>query len=267
MSRPKQLIAQIWPRVAIIAAILLVWWIVYATEVYDRVLLPSPASVWEAFTANLTGTGGLLEAAERSVLRLAIGMAAAVAVGTLIGLWVASSKVVQRSVGSLMVGLQALPSISWLPLALLWFGLTESAILFVVIVGAFPAVAIATASSVRLVPPILIRAGRTLGAGGWELYRNVVLPAAVPGYVAGLQQAWAIAWRALMAGELLVTGARGLGHLIVNSPAPFDADASFDTALVLAAMAVIMLIGVAIDWLITIFDRRIRARRGLLVSA
>jgi NitT/TauT family transport system permease protein len=168
---------------------------------------------------------------------------------------------VQRSVGSLMVGLQALPSIAWLPLAILWFGLNERAVLFVVVIGAVPAVAIATAASVRLVPPNLVRAARTLGARGSVLYGNVILPAAVPGYIAGLQQAWAIAWRALLAAELVVQGARGLGHLISQS------GAELDTPLVLAAMIVIMLVGIGVDFLFTLVDRRVRRRRGLLVRA
>jgi NitT/TauT family transport system permease protein len=161
-----------------------------------------------------------------------------------------------------MVGLQALPSIAWLPLAILWFGINEQPVLFVVVIGgAVPAVAIGTAASVRLVPPNLVRASRTLGARGSVLYGEVVLPAAVPGYIAGLQQAWAIAWRALLAAQLIVAGARGLGHLIAR------AGAEFDTPLVLAAVIVIMLVGIGVDFLFTLVDRRVRRRRGLLVRS
>jgi NitT/TauT family transport system permease protein len=261
LSKLKGALAQVWPRLAIIAAIVVAWAALYATGLYDTVRLPSPSGVWDALWSHLGGRDGLLLLAYRSLLRLFAGLTAAIAIGTVIGLAMAASKVVQRSIGSLMVGLQALPSISWLPLAILWFGFSVKAILFVVVVGAFPAVAIATASSVRLVPPTLVRAGRTLGASGLELYGKVVLPAAVPGYIAGLQQAWAIAWRALMAAELVVTGARGLGHLIVR------AGAQFDTPLVLATMIVIMLCGIGVDFLFTIVDRRVRRRRGLLVPS
>lgn len=253
--------AAIWPRAAIIAVVVLVWWAVYESGFWDRVLLPSPASVWDALTSNLTGPNGLIAVAYRSVFRLFVGLGVAVAIGTPIGLAMARWQLFQRSVGSLVVGLQALPSIAWLPLATLWFGLNEKAVLFVVVFGAFPAVAIGTAAAVRMVPPHLVRAGRTLGARGWVLYGRVVLPAAVPGYIAGLQQAWAIAWRALMAAELLVAGARGLGHLIAR------AGAQYDTSLVLAAMIVIMLVGVGVDALFSWVDRRVRRRRGLLVRA
>jgi NitT/TauT family transport system permease protein len=260
VSRLRRMLAQIWPRVAIIAVIVLAWWAVYATGYWQHVLLPSPARVWTALWSHLSGPGGLLVAAERSVLRLFLGLAAAMIIGTPIGLAMAASKTVQRSVGSLMVGLQALPSIAWLPLAILWFGITEKAVFFVVVMGALPAMAIATAASVRLVPPTLTRAARTLGARGWNLYGRVVLPAAVPGYLAGLQQAWALAWRALMAAELIVTGARGLGHLL------YRAGTQFATPLMLATMVVIMLVGIGVDFLFTLVDRRVRRRRGLVPS-
>jgi NitT/TauT family transport system permease protein len=259
--RLKRALSQIWPRVAIVAAIVLVWWAASATGHWDRALLPSPASVWDALTSHLRGPDGLIAVAYRSVLRLFVGLTMAILIGTPTGLAMAAWKLVQRSVGSLMVGLQALPSIAWLPLAILWFGLNERAVLFVVVIGAVPAVAIATAASVRLVPPNLVRAARTLGAGGSVLYGNVILPAAVPGYIAGLQQAWAIAWRALLAAELVVQGARGLGHLISRS------GADLDTPLVLAAMIVIMVVGIGVDFLFTLVDRRVRRRRGLLVPA
>jgi NitT/TauT family transport system permease protein len=197
----------------------------------------------------------------KSVIRLAFGMVVAVVFGTIIGLAMGSSKFVQRSVGSLMTGLQALPSISWLPLAVLWFGLSERAVMFVVIIAGIPAVAIAAANAVRLVPPLLVRAGRTLGAGGWGLYRQVVLPAAVPGYVAGLQQAWALAWRALMAGELIVTaGAQGLGHFQEVARNQFQAD------LVIATMVVIIAMGMLVELGFSAWDRRVRGRRGLVTT-
>ena len=261
MPRWKRALAQIWPRAAILAVLVLLWWAVYATGFWDHVLLPSPASVWDALTSHLTGPNGLIAVAYRSVFRLAVGLALAVAIGTPTGLAMARWQLVQRSVGSLMVGLQALPSIAWLPLAILWFGINEKAVLFVVVIGAVPAVAIGTAAAVRMVPPSLVRAGRTLGARGWVLYGRVVLPAAIPGYIAGLQQAWAIAWRALMAAELIVAGARGLGHLIARS------GAQYDTALVMATMIVIMLVGIGVDAAFAWVDRRVRRRRGLLVEA
>ena len=236
-----------------------VWWAIAATGYFSPVLLPTPPEVWHSLLDHLWGPDGLVAAAQRSLVRLAFGMGVAVVIGTLIGLAMAAWRPVQRSVGTLMIGLQALPSIAWLPLAILWFRLTELAILYVVVIAAVPAIALATAASVRQVPPILVRAGRTMGARGWVLYRGVVLPAAVPGYWAGLQQGWAVAWRALIFGELIATGARGLGHLL-------DRAAGFNTPLLLATMIAIMVVGIGVELLFTLVDRRIRARRGLTVG-
>lgn len=250
--------SSLWPRLALVAVILGLWWLVVALGVFDPDLFPSPTDVWNALTAHLWGADGLLVAAGKSLTRLAIGLAVAIVLGTSIGLAMASWKAIQRSVGTLMVALQALPSIAWLSLALLWFGQRSArAIVYVVILGAFPAIAIATASSVRLVPPVLIRAGRTLGASGWELQRSVIFPAAVPGYVGGLQQAWAFGWRALLAGELIATGARGLGQSLA------EAGQAQDAALILATMVVIAVVGLLVDLGLSSIDRRLRTRRGL----
>jgi NitT/TauT family transport system permease protein len=251
--------------VAAVGGLLLGWWAVTQTGFYDRTILPGPGEVGRALVDNWNETRGSTEglgtALMKSVIRLGFGMVVAVVFGTVIGLAMGSSQLIQRSVGSLMTGLQALPSISWLPLAVLWFGLTERAVMFVVIIAGIPAVAIAAANAVRLVPPLLVRAGRTLGARGWTLYRQVVLPAAVPGYVAGLQQAWALAWRALMAGELIVTaGAQGLGHFQEVARNQFQAD------LVIATMVVIVIVGMVVELGFSAADRRVRSKRGLVTA-
>jgi len=261
----RSLLSQFWPRVAAIGGLILVWWAISQTGFYDSTILPSPGDVGQSLADNWTETRGSTEglgtALLKSLIRLGFAMAVAVAFGTVIGLAMGSSAFVQRSIGGLMTGLQALPSISWLPLAVLWFGLTERAVMFVVIIAGIPAVAIAAANAVRLVPPLLVRAGRTLGARGWRLYRQVVLPAAVPGYVAGLQQAWALAWRALMAGELIVTaGAQGLGHFQEVARNQFQAD------LVIATMVVIIIVGMIVELGFSAADRRVRAKRGLVTA-
>lgn len=262
----RSVLSQAFPRVVAVGSLLAVWWLVSASGFLDSTQLPPPGAAGRALIDNWVSTPpgsteGIGAALQKSLIRLVVGMGIAVIIGTLIGTTMAASKFIQRSVGSLMTGLQALPSISWLPLAILWFGLNERAILFVVIIAGIPAVAIAAANSIRLVPPLLIRAGRTLGARGGELYRSIVLPAAVPGYVAGLQQAWALAWRALMAGELISTGAQGLGHLQDTYRQQFHADR------VIAVMLVIIAVGMLVELGFSAWDRRVRARRGLLVPA
>jgi NitT/TauT family transport system permease protein len=186
LSKLKSASSQTWPRLALVGAILVLWWLVYALGIFSSAVLPSPLSVWNAFTSNLTGSNGLAVATSKSLVRLAVGMGVAVVIGTAIGLAMASWKPIQRSVGTLTVALQAIPSIAWLSLALIWLGQRSAqAIIWIVIIGAFPSVAIATANSVRLVPRVLVHAGRTLGATGWELQRGVIFPAAIPGYFAG----------------------------------------------------------------------------------
>lgn len=264
-ARWRGVARQVWPRAAAVGGLLLVWWAVTASGFFTTSVLSPPGEVLEAFVDNFAQPDppreSILAATQASVTRLVVGLAVGIVVGTVLGLAMASSVVVQRSIGSLMSGLQALPSISWLPLAILWFGLTERAILFVVIIASIPAVAIASASSIRLVPPLLVRAGRTLGAQHATLYRRVVLPAAVPGYVAGLQSAWALGWRALMAGELISTGGKGLGHLLdVNRQATLVSN-------IFAVMLMIIIVGMAVEALFGIVDRRVRNRRGLLATA
>lgn len=267
MSRLRSALSQLWPRALAVAALLSLWQLVVASGFFARTILPPPTTVVGSFVRNFVTPDppreSIVAGAEATVIRLAVGLAVGIGIGTLIGGTMAASSLVHRSVGSLMAGLQALPSISWLPLAILWFGYTERAVLFVVIVGAIPAVSIATASSVRLVPPLLVRAGRTMGARGWTLYRRVILPAAVPGYVVGLQQAWALGWRALMAGELLLmaTGGKGLGHLL-------EANRQLQkTPEIFAVMLMIMLVGMAVEAVFGVVDRRVRGRRGLLATA
>ncbi len=256
MSRGRRA-NQVWPRVLALVAVVGVWWLLSATGAVSAKNLPTPATVWTSLWRRISD-GSIPIAASRSLIRLAFGMAVAVVVGTAVGVWVASSQAVQRSVGSLVVGLQALPPIAWLPLAALWFGFSERAVVFVVIVGAFPAVATATAAGIRQVPPTLVRAGRSLGARGWKLYREVVVPAAVPSYVGGLRQGWVFAWWSLMASELIVQGGRGLGHSLDRAGRHFDAPT------ILALMVVIVVIGLLIDFGFAALDRRVRARRGLV---
>jgi NitT/TauT family transport system permease protein len=258
LSRVRSILRQIWPALLILALIVVIWQLVYMSGFFNRVVLPSPASVWQSLRADVAD-GTVPDAVGKSLMRLVMGFGLAIAGGTVIGLAMAVSPLTQRSVGSLMVGLQSLPSIAWLPLAILWFGLTRGAIVFVVVLGALPAISLATAASVRQVPPILERAGRTLGARRFRLWGSVVFPAAIPMYVAGLQQGWAFAWRSLMAGELIATGGLGLGQLLQ------DAQQRFESADVLAIMIVIIVIGMLVDLAVFgVLDRRIRTKRGLV---
>jgi len=254
---------QAWPVLVAAGGVLLVWTALYLAGIWNRHVLPSPLTVWSSLRRHIAD-GSIPTATGKTLARLAFGFGVAILIGTLLGFGMAASSFARRSVGGLVSALRAIPPIAWFPLAIVWFGFTERAVVFVVILGAFPSVTQATVSSFRQVPPLLHRAGRTLGASGWRLYRSVVFPAALPGYVAGLEQAWGFAWRALMAGELLThtTAAFGLGQLL------FRSERHLDTSEVLAVLAVIVLIGMVVDLLVFgSIDRRIRRRRGLTAGA
>lgn len=256
MSRARWAARELGPPLAGIAGATAAWAI--AAALVDSPSLPSPLSVWSAFVDGVAD-GSIPEAALKTLIRLAFSFVVAVGVGTTLGLLLALNEFARRAVRPLVVALQITPFVAWVPLAVIWFGVTERAVVFVTIVGAFPSMTLATLQAIRQVPPLLERAGRTLGAEGWTLYRRVILPAAMPGVMAGLQQAWGFAWKALMAGELIVAtaGATGLGHLM--------ADEAGDVPALLAALGTILVIGVAAEYLLFgQLDRRIRRRRGLL---
>jgi NitT/TauT family transport system permease protein len=258
MSPARWVAKEIGPPLAGLVGLLVVWAVIAAVTTTDAI--PSPAAVWDAVVDGVRD-GTLLEATWRTLVRLAFSFTVAVALGTAIGVGLALHEFTRRSVRPLIVALQITPFVAWVPIAVIWFGVSERAVVFVAIVGAFPAMTLATIQAFRQVPPLYERAGRTLGASGWPLYREIVFPAALPGYMAGLQQAWGFAWKALMAGELIVAAAAstGLGHLL--------ADPGANVTTLLAALAMIVVIGVAVEYLVFgRLDRRVRRRRGLLVE-
>jgi NitT/TauT family transport system permease protein len=180
-----------------------------------------------------------------------------------VGVLVARIPPLRAAVGSIITGLQTMPSIAWFPFAIILFGETTLAILFVMILGAAPSIANGLITGVDYTPPLLLRAGKTIGLRGFALYRFLILPASVPAYVAGLKQGWAFAWRSLMAGELLVLifGQSSIGQLLSQ-----DQD-TFDFAGATSVIIVILVIGMAVDMLFTKLDLAVRRRRGLLDPA
>ncbi|MCC6647270.1 MAG: ABC transporter permease [Polyangiaceae bacterium] len=221
---------------------------------------PGPAEV-AAVLARRARDGLLWSAVAVSLRRLVVGYALSVGVGFSLGVALAASDSVRRGLGPVVTGLQALPSVCWLPLGLLWFGLSDAAILFVIVLGSALGVAISVDAACRNVPPLYVRAARTMGARGLVLYRRVVLPAAFPEILTGLRLAWAFAWRSLMGAELLFV-AGGLGHLLETGRELGD------LAQVVAVMVVIVALGIASERLL--FDwaeARLRARWGRATRA
>ena len=251
-----------WPKLLAAAIVVALWQVVFMLGLKPPYVLPSPARVFSELGAQVS-TERFWLAVATTMRRALVGFAVAVVIGTVVGLAVSQSNVLRRAVGSLITGLQSMPSIVWFPFAILLFGITETAIFFVIILGAAPSIANGLISGVDHIPPVLLRAGSILGAKGLTSWRHVVLPAALPSFVAGLKQGWAFAWRSLMAGELLV---------IIAARPSIGVELAYarefvKAPLLLAMMLVVLFIGIAVDSLFFgILERRLRRNRGLMVS-
>jgi sulfonate transport system permease protein len=191
-------------------ALLLVWQWLFQMGFWSPVLLPAPIQVWR-YLETAAADGTLFHAALITMRRLLIGYILGLLFGLPLGLLTARWLVLRDTIGTLALGLQTLPSVCWVPLALLWFGQTEAAMLFVVVMGTVWSVVIATDTGVRNVPPIYRRAALTMGSKRLHIWLTVILPAALPFIVSGMKQGWAFAWRSLMAAEIFVTVLTGFG--------------------------------------------------------
>jgi NitT/TauT family transport system permease protein len=244
-------------RLIFFLVLLALWETLFRLRLWPAYIFPSPSEVAMALVQGfgdrtfLIGIGG-------SLWRLARGYFLATVVGFSLGLLMAQVRWLKDTFGLLVMGLQTLPSICWLPLALLWFGLDERAILFVVVMGSVFAIAQSTEDGIRNTAPTYVRAARNLGARGLRLYLSVMFPAALPSIVTGMKLGWSFAWRSLMAGELLYT-LPGLGNLLMMGRELND------MGQVLAVIAVIIALGLLSDQLIfRILEKRVRERWGLL---
>jgi NitT/TauT family transport system permease protein len=256
----RRIARAIWPKLLAIAIFGLAWEAVVLARLWPTYLLPGPVTVLSELASEI-GDGTLVVAIGVTMRRALTGYLLAAVIGILLGLAVSRSRLLRDAIGSLITGLQTMPSIAWFPLAILLFQLSETAILFVVVLGAAPAIANGLIGGVDHVPPLLVRAGRVLGARGIATYRYIILPAALPTFVAGLKQGWAFAWRSLMAGELLVIVA-GQPSIGVRLQLARDL---LDVPQLLATMLVILAIGILVDALVfSTLERSIRARRGLI---
>jgi len=252
--------AALWPKAVAMFGVFAVWQIVVWSHWKPPYALPGPTTVLPEL-ARQAKTLSFWHAVATTIRRAMTGFGLAVTIGTVLGIGVSRSSILKRGFGSFLTGLQSMPSIVWFPLAILLFKLSEGAILFVVVLGAAPSIANGLVSGVDHIPPLLLRAGKMLGARGMDSLRHVVLPAALPGYVAGLKQGWAFSWRSLLAGELLVDiAARSSIGAALNQARELN-----DATGLLAMMIVVFLIGVLIDGLVfSSFERQIRRRRGLI---
>lgn len=259
----RTLLSKAVPPIIAVAIVLVLWQLAYHFKLKEHYLLPSPVDVGRSLQEKwLEGT--LLSYVWTSLSRGGLGFLISVAVGTPLGLIVARVKPVRAAIGPILSGLQSLPSVAWVPAAIIWFGLTDATIYAVVLLGAVPSIANGLVSGVDQIPPLYLRAGRVIGANGLHAVRHILLPAALPGYIAGLKQGWAFSWRSLMAAELIVNAGDlgvGLGQLLEQGRELQD------MSWVLSAILLILIVGIGIELLVFApIERRVLRSRGLLVK-
>ncbi len=243
-------------KIIFFAALLIAWQMVTALSIYPEYVFPSPLGVMRTLVRGFQN-GRFIIGIASSMQRILVGFGISAILGVALGIALGRIRVFDETVGALVLGLQALPSICWLPLALLWFGLSETAILFVVVMGALLAITTATEAGVKNTPPLYLRAARNLGARGWKMYALVILPAALPSIITGMKLGWSFAWRSLMAAELLYVSL-GLGQLLTMGRELND------MSQVIAVMVVIIAIGLLVDRLVFApIESHVRERWGL----
>ena len=240
-------------RLAFFAALLIVWQVAASLELWSDVIFPHPKEVADALVLGMCD-GTLPRAILASMQRLCVGYGISLLIGIPLGLLIGRKRVFDDTIGSLAVGLQALPSICWLPMAVLWFGLSETAMQFVIIMGSLMSITLSVRDGVKTIPTLYLRAASILGATGWRFYRYVLFPASLPAIVTGAKLGWSFAWRSLMAAELLYV-TNGIGSTLMMGRELHD------MALVVAAMLLIIAIGLITDRLIFRFGENFIHRR------
>jgi len=220
-------------------------------------------SLTEVFATLFSGifNGQITSAVIKSLSRILIGFSIAITLGVILGYLIWRYKFVEDTLGFVVTALQSIPSIVWFPLAIIWFGLNDFAILFIVTIGATWTMTISASSGFKNVPTLYQRVAKTLGSSGFHFIRTVIVPASIPQLLSGLRIAWAFSWRALMAGELLGAGG-GLGQLLENGRALGQMD------LVISVMIIIAVIGTIMDHVVFVrLERSVQTKWGMNQAA
>ncbi len=249
--------AAAWPKLLALVLALAIWQLIYLSG-FKSAILPGPATTLTDLWHQMH-TAQLWSAVGTTLRRAVIGFALALVIGTVVGALVSRIRPLRAAVGSLITALQTLPSIVWVPFAIILFGANTTAILFVIVMTAAPAIANGLIAGADFLPPLLLRAGKTMGLRRISLYRHVIMPATLPAFVGGLKQGWAFGWHGLIAGEVVVIilGQPSLGVLLSN-----DQDQA-DMAGAISIIIVILAIGIAVDLLFNVVNNRIRRRWGV----
>ncbi|MBP1948309.1 ABC transporter permease [Virgibacillus litoralis] len=244
-------------RVLFLAAIIGLWQLVFSINVFADVVFPSPGKVWTALYEGFT-QGDFVKALGASFKHLFAGLFMAILLGTIVGVVLGKSKQADETAGMYLIALQSIPSIVWVPLAIMLFGFTEFAVVFVVVLGGTFVMALNVRSAIHNVPPHFVRAARTMGTSGFGLFYRVEVPASIPYFMSGVRLAWAFSWRALMAGELLSNGP-GLGYSLRYAQDYARMDQ------VIAIIIIIGLIGAIVDQLVfSKLEKNVMKRWGLV---
>ena len=257
-----------WSRVllplAAFIVVLLAWQFYVSLGLRRRDLVPGPLDVLGSL-GSLWQAGSAQEAVWTSLQRGIMGFAISIVVATPIGLLLSQVRVLRRAFGPLISGLQVLPSVAWVPAAIIWFGLTDATVYFVMFMGAIPSIINGLIAGVDQIPPQYRRMGTILGASRWEMAVHVVLPAALPGYVGGLKQGWAFSWRSLMAAEIIAMGGTlgfGLGSLLEQGRQLAD------MGIVMSAILIILFVGILVELVVFApVEKRLLRGRGLLAGS
>ena len=263
VSRGRRFWTATWPKIGAVLIALGIWQLVVWSGWKPEYVIPPPKVVFQELWDMIT-SGKLAPALQLTLTRAVQGYFVALVLGGAVGVLVSRSQILRSAFGSFITGLQTMPSIVWFPFALIVFKKSEAAIMFVVVLGAAPSIANGIINGIDHVPPLLLRAGRVLGARGFSALAHVVIPAALPSVVGGLKQGWAFAWRSLMAAELIggLNGRLGIGQLLNGKQVQADYVGVFEV------MIVILIIGILVDSLLFgTMDRAIRRRYGLVDAA
>jgi NitT/TauT family transport system permease protein len=256
-ERGRRLWAALWPKLAALALVWVVWELIHLTG-WKKYVLPGPgvtlSNLWQQ-----AQTGLLWHAIGDTMMRAVLGYGVALVIGIVVGLLVARIPPLRAAVGSLITGLQTLPSAAWIPFAIILLSLNTSTIVFIIVMAAAPAIANGVIAGVDYIPPLLLKSGKMIGLRGLSLTWHLVMPAALPTFMAGMKQAWAFTWHALLTAELLVlvAGVPSIGVL-------FQADQDqTDMPSTIAIMIVILILGILVDAAFGVANRAVRKRWGL----
>jgi NitT/TauT family transport system permease protein len=256
----RVLLAKIVPPVVAVVVLLLIWDALVLAKVKPAWTLPGPADVWDELTSQWSSYQ-VGQAVWDSLSRGLIGFAISVVVGTALGLTIARVPVLRAAIQPILSGLQSLPSVAWVPIGIMWFGVDDATIYTVVLLGAIPSVTIGLIDGIDQIPTIYTRVGRNLGARGLSAARYVLFPAVLPGYVSGLKQGWAFSWRSLMAAELIAVSPKlgpGVGQVMA------EAADNYDMAMAFGTLIIILIIGIGINAVFFApIERRLLRSRGL----